>query len=370
MQYKVTHLTSAHPRFDTRIFFKECKSLSLKYDVTLIVSDGLGEQVEDGIKILDVGKAKNRFERFFLIGKKILNKAISLNSDCYHFHDPELIPIGLKLKKLGKKVVFDIHENISLQIKDKSYIPYYLRGIVSFCYKHYEKFTINKFDILILAENSYFAYYKELNSNIEIVLNMPDIEKLNKFINYNRNKNEIFYIGGISKDRGLDVNLDALRILNKETPDVFLHYIGPLYGMNKIDIKLDDIKDNVKFYNSLPLSTALNYSINSKVGLSILKPISNYKLSYSTKIFEYMAIGLPVVTSNFDIYVDIIEKYGCGICVNPNDPNDISIAIKKIMNDTELAKSMGRNGRKIVESKFNWSNEKIKLYDVYTKIFN
>lgn len=370
MKIKIVHLTSVHPRYDTRIFFKECIALKNMIDCefSLIVADNLGNEVKDGINILDVGKVNGRINRFINTTKNILNKALEIDGDIYHFHDPELIPIGLKLKKKGKKVIFDIHENIALQILDKDYIPNFLRKIISNLYRKYEVMNLNKFDALVLAEHSYSNYYEKLNKNIEIILNMPDIEPLKEFISEERNKNEIFYIGGISNNRGYDVTIDALKILKEKIPDIFMHYIGPysekLINPNEIN-RLDK---NLKLYGRIPLYIGLRYSKHAVVGLSVLKPIGNYTKSYSTKIFEYMALGLPVITSNFELYKNVIEKYNCGICINPLDSNELSDAIEYIIKHPEIAKEMGSNGRRIVAEKFNWSIEKEKLKELYLKI--
>ena len=105
---KITHLTSVHSRYDTRIFLKECSSLAKinNYEVSLIVADNKGNEFKNCVSIYDAGKLPGRVNRMFKTTKNILQKAIELNSDIYHLHDPELIPVGLKLKKLGKKVIF------------------------------------------------------------------------------------------------------------------------------------------------------------------------------------------------------------------------------------------------------------------------
>ena len=104
----ITHLTSVHPRYDTRIFLKECTSLAKKYQVNLVVADGKGDEVKNGVSLYDVGKESGRLNRILKTPKKILKKAIDLDSDIYHLHDPELVFIGLELKKIGKIVIFDL----------------------------------------------------------------------------------------------------------------------------------------------------------------------------------------------------------------------------------------------------------------------
>lgn len=367
---KITHLTSAHSRYDTRIFLKECVSLAKveHYEVSLIVADGLGDEEKNGIHIFDVGKLDGRLNRIFRTTKNVLAKARELDSNIYHLHDPELIPVGLKLKKLGKKVIFDVHENIALQIKDKEYLNYILRYVLSYFYEKYEKKSLKKFDMLVLAEDSYVEYYSKLSNSLTVILNMPDIEPLKKFQVDNREKNGLFYIGGISNGRGLDVTIEAIKIVKEGLPEIYMHYVGNTYNNVLEEIDMTTIQNNIKFYGPMPLFEGLEISKKAKVGLSILKPIGNYTRSYSTKVFEYMAIGLPVITSNFELYKDIVERHYCGLCVDPLDPKELAEAITYIINHPKEAKQMGENGKKVVQERYNWIIEEKKLFAIYQEL--
>jgi len=149
---RIAHLTSVHPRYDTRIFLKQCRSLAdAGFSVSLVVADGKGDEIISNISIFDVGKPKNRLDRMLSITRRIWSKANNLDCDIYHLHDPELIPIGLKLKKRGKKVIFDSHEDISKQILGKHYLNPLVRKIVSAVYAVYERSVLKKYDLLIAA---------------------------------------------------------------------------------------------------------------------------------------------------------------------------------------------------------------------------
>ena len=98
----IAHLTSAHPRDDIRIYRKMCCSLATRYQVSLVVADGKGNETTDtGVKVVDVGRLTGRIARMTKTVKKVFQRALALNADLYHLHDPELIPVGLKLRKKG-----------------------------------------------------------------------------------------------------------------------------------------------------------------------------------------------------------------------------------------------------------------------------
>ena len=113
---------------------------------------------------------------------------------------------------------------------------------------------------------------------------------------------------------------------------------------------------------------ALEMSKKCHVGLSILLPIDNYLESYSTKIFEYMAIGLPVITSDFELYRKVIEKHKCGFCVNPNDPVELANKIEYFTTHSSAILEMGKNGIAAAKTHYNWKRQEEKLIKAYSKV--
>ena len=154
---KIIHLTSAHSRYDTRIFVKMFSSLANQgHDVSLIVADGKGDEIKSGVKILDVGLVTNRFYRFFFTILKVYTKAIKLNAKVYHFHDPEILLISWMLKLNSQAdIIYDVHENVKKDILGKAWIPLFFRRFISVLFVLIEKLALKFIDYIIIAEDSY-----------------------------------------------------------------------------------------------------------------------------------------------------------------------------------------------------------------------
>jgi len=127
-KFKVCVITSAHPALNTRPFYKEAISLVKEgYDVIMIAQHNKNEVV-DGVKIIALPKPKNRFYRMFVTTLNVFRLALKQKANVYHFHDPELIPIGLLLKFFTKaKVIYDVHEDYEAKILNKNWISSYFR---------------------------------------------------------------------------------------------------------------------------------------------------------------------------------------------------------------------------------------------------
>ncbi|MEA3315003.1 MAG: glycosyltransferase family 4 protein [Campylobacterota bacterium] len=365
MQTKITHLTSAHPRYDTRIFIKMCSSLAKieNYKVSLVVADGKGDESKNDVDIVDIGaKSGGRISRMTTTVKKVYEKAKELNSDIYHLHDPELIPIGLKLKKLGAKVIFDAHEDLPKQILGKHYLNRFTKTILSKSVSFYEKYSLRKFDYIITATPYIRDKFLKINTNSEDINNFPILDELLSDVEYKNRKNQICYIGALTQERGIkeivksmEYDLDtslviAGKFFDKNIEDEVKNY----KGWEKVDFKGFVGRDEVK-----------KILENSKIGLVTLYPIINYLDALPVKMFEYMASGVPVVSSDIELWKDIVNYTKCGLCVNPLEPKEIAKAIEYILTNSKEAEKMGQNGKKAVIEKYNWGVEENKLFNVY-----
>lgn len=366
MNKKVCHITSAHSRYDVRIFVKECVSLAKNgHDVTLIVNDNDPDEISEGVKIISTKfKPKNRLERFFNSKKLLLSKALEVDADIYHLHDPDLLPLGNKIKKMGKKVIFDSHESVPDQIMDKPWIPKMLRGCIAKIYTIYEKNSLKNYDSVISVTPYIVERLFKINANTVMVTNYPIIDFESKVSR--EPNNSICFAGGINEQWCHDKIIKAIErvdeveyILAGVSTKEYMDLLQSLSGWNKVNYVGKVPHQEVKnIYSKSSVGMALNYSNQAK-GEGTLG---------NTKLFEFMEVGLPVICTDYRLWKEVVEGNNCGICVNPNDIDEITKAIRYILDNPKEAKIMGENGRKAAVEKYNWSTQEEVLLDLYGKL--
>lgn len=367
-------ITSVHPVFDTRIFFKEAKTLvNANYDVSLIAQHD-EDEIVDGVKIFALKKQSNRFLRIFILAKQAYDIAFKQNADIYHFHDPEFLPWAEKLrKKTGAKVIYDIHEYVSGQILNKEWIPKFFREPVSKLYQLIEKRLLPSIDWVIFAEDSYPKLYKGYG-NVSVVRNYPLVSKelLKNKVKIQYNFPKLVYVGRVSRERGIFEIIDVTKSLKDKFRNISLNIIGPISDNIKMEVKNKisrlNLNQSINLLGQIPHPEALKIIAEANIGLCILYPIPNYIRSLSTKLFEYMIVGLPVVTSNFPLWKEIVEGNDCGLTVSPLALKEISEALEYLIEHPEEARKMGENGRRAVIEKYNWETEGKTLIETYRKL--
>jgi len=380
---KICHLTTVHPPFDTRIFHKEAKSLAKAgYLVTLIAKHDKEETI-DGVKILPLKTPRNRIVRMTKTLLECYRKAVKVDADLYHLHDPELIIVGWLLERRGKKVIYDVHEDYVTSIKQKNYLPSFVRNPLAKIIGLIEKVSSKLFDVIIAEK-----YYKERFNQGVMVLNYPVFDNINNDLHNNNKEHSItkidlykqnwgklhwlIYTGSITEDRGAINHTNILNITNQ----VGVYFVGKCSEKlaNKMLKIAEESRENliiegVGYYVSRETIDSRYKENNWLAGLALFPQTPHYYRKELTKIFEYMKNGIPILCSNFPAWKELIDETGCGIIVDPSNLIEIKEAIEWLIEHPKDRKEMGYRGRKAIEDKYNWSIEEKKLFALYEKIF-
>lgn len=361
---RIVHVSSAHPRHDTRIFVKQCQSLAAAgHQVDLVVADGQGEQVQAGITIHDVGRSSGRIGRMLGAAWRVVRLARALKADVYILHDPELLPLALLLKAFRfervPKVVFDSHEDVPVQIMAKPYLPKALRAAVAACYGLLQSLVCRRLDGVLAATEVIRDKFLPIQANAIAIHNFPSLDEFSQAVQVPNAQSEVCYIGGISNIRGAVEMVQALSLL---PGTVRLNLAGPAPD-SELAQQLKNLPgwrqvNDLGLQNRQGVQSTLERSV---AGLVVLHPTANYLESLPVKMFEYMAAGLPVIASNFPLWKPIVSGLGCGLCVDPMDPHSIAFAIEQLVQNPERAREMGQRGRQAVLHTYNWGVEEQKL---------
>lgn len=368
MGKKVCHITTVHPANDTRIFIKECQSLSQSgYEVFLIAPETSMPLANVSVNIKFIPKEHGRFLRLIRGQWHALKEALKLKASLYHFHDPELILMGLILKLMGKKVIYDVHEDLPRQILTKGWLPLWSRKIVASIAEFIEWVGTKFFDGVIvvtpLIQKRFLSHKTILVQNFPIQGELASVETKNY-----ANRHPYFaYIGGITTIRGISEMIKAIEHIESTHVKLML---GGKFSPESLYEQVKSLKGwkKVQYEGFVSRGKVVQILEEARAGLVLFHPVPNHISAQPNKLFEYMSASIPVIASDFPLWRQIIEGAQCGLLVNPLCPQEIAEAMEWILNHPNEAEKMGKNGLKAVQSTYNWEKENEKLLAFYKKL--
>ena len=369
---RICHMTSVHSAADPRIFYKECRSLAKAgFEVTVIGPHPV-DATKDAVRIRAIQKDAARLTRMTRTVWRLYSVAREQDADIYHFHDPELIPVGLLLRAKGKRVIYDIHEDLPKDVLSKPYLPQWSRGLISSAMNFVERIACGRFSGLVTVTPSIANRFQKINQRTIVVHNYPYVEELvhgAPSSSWKSRNQSVAYIGGIMIQRAIREMVTAMSLL-PESLAANLELAGPelLTEEESCEIRAHSGWKHVHHHGFVDQPSAFRILRSVRAGLVLFHPEPNHFESMPQKIFEYMGAGLPVIASDFPLWRQIIGESGCGIFVDPTNPAEIARAVHHVLTHPTEAEEMGKRGQAAVLDRFNWSTEARKLVDLYNQI--
>lgn len=354
---KYCFLVGCFRRDDPLIFERQGLSLANNgFDVTIVICDKSTDEIVNGVKIASCHFVpRTRLQRYTIVRKLLLKKALEINADIYQLSEPFLFPLASILKKkYNKKVVFNMRE---------AYLNVYKTsngGLLSINARHvlaslFFKKYLPVFDVIILSTDGIKNDLRHIRTKrIEVIYNFPVVDKDFSLSEkeYLSRSDEVCYEGTVYKISRQETFFSAL----SKMPNVKYHIAGVIeYGYRKF-IMANPYWKCVEFSGRFR-KDELPKIFSSATISNVIRDTSCSVMSGSygiLKLFESMEYGLPILCERNDINEKITTEYHCGICVNPNDVNEIHSAIKYLVENKNESYKMGQNGRRAVLEKFNW----------------
>ncbi len=383
--YRICHLTNVHHLFDQRIFYKEAQSLvAAGYDVT-ILGPGPATLSGDhaGVHVVTIPPPASVVGRLANLWR-LLHKVLDSDAHLVHFHDPELLPVGLALRLMGRRVVYDCHENFPQTAYVRRWVPKGLRrplALVIDCVECGVARLLSGVLGVVDEQGSRFGHRPFV-----AVKNFPRLEWFKESVADTSSRHdllpdsrlapcELLHIGSLSYDRGSQFLLDVMSELGRTHPHVRLRTVGPFH--TEVDrIAFERRAQELGVWDRIDCcTTKVPYDelgaliAQHRIGLIPGQvSVKNLTPFVPTKLFEYLACGLPVVASSLPSIRGFYEQGDWGILADPSQPCEHAAAIRQLLDDEPEAIAKGRRGRCLVEERFNWSNEADRLLDFYDRV--
>ncbi|MGH2536672.1 MAG: glycosyltransferase family 4 protein [Candidatus Promineifilaceae bacterium] len=373
---RVCVLSSVHIALDNRVFYREARSLQAAgYEVTVIAIHARNETV-DGIQVLGLPR-RPRWQRpasWWML----LRKALASRADVFHFHDPELLMLTPWLRLLaGRPTIYDVHESYPEFIRLKEYLPGWLRPALVWLVRWLEPALARLQSGLIFSDDQIAAAFAHVSRPKTTLFNYPGRDFIRDGLAATQAAGAkqpiVLYLGGMEPNRGAKLVLNAFTRVLAERPDARLWLVGhfappELEGDMRGQAEALGISHALEMTGRVPFERIGEYLSQAMIGWISWEAAPKNQKNVPTKLFEYMAYGLPVVSSDLPSTRPYVRQGRSGCLAPAGDPAAHAAAILSLMNDPAGAQAMGRLGLQLVASEYSWEQMEPKLLKLYREV--
>jgi glycosyltransferase involved in cell wall biosynthesis len=362
----VVHVSSVHPWTDNRIHYRECASLAeAGYRVTLVAVESTVDAPRDKVEVITIPRLP-RLRRVVVSTARAVRIALRTGGDVFHFHDPELVWAVPLLRIMGKKVVYDAHEDLPVQVVSKPYVNRLARPFIVGV--AHVLVAVARLSTHIMAATEAIAE-RFPRRKTSVVHNYPPlrIEEAEAPTPESRTRGVVF-AGGISSGRGAEVMVAA--VADPAYPaDWPLTLAGTMSSALQSELESQPGWQRTTFLGQIPPVAARDLLLDSRVGLVLLQDTQAHRDALPTKMFEYFAAGVPVIASDFPLWRTIVIEHDCGLLVDPASPSEVAAAVRRYADDPGLLRRHSLNARRLAVEKLNWSSEADVLLAAYGELW-
>lgn len=377
---RVCHL-SVHIPFDQRVFHRACRSLALAgYDTHLLAQLDEDKAIVEGVhlhSIEELSGPKLRIQPKRRVARWWRSERIArqLKADLYHLHAVELIPLGLWLKlRFGAVVIYDSHEDNVSYVAQKYYLPRLARMMLASLTLVLEWLAGHMFDCIVTADEGVADIYRTRYKakRVQVVHNFPraDLFVMSGIDKSVEEQFDLVYHGTIPRYH-LEVAFSVAEQLRARNVSARWLLFGscPELAWAHIELERRGLTGLFVIENHrIPHEQVAARIRQAKIGIIPLPDLPKFQHNIPTKLFEYMALGMPVVLSDLPPSRPFVGDGKCAIMVRPDDLDAYADAITRLLEDPALRQEMGRVGQQRVRERYNWDIEVQGLLSLYADL--
>jgi glycosyltransferase involved in cell wall biosynthesis len=361
-----------HRADDPRIFERECRSLADHgYDVGYLCPEAPHEERHDGVLLLSL-PARPRAQRL-LYWPDILRAVRRVAPAIVHVHDPELLALAPLLRRLGSRVVYDMHEYVAQSIRGKYYIPPALRPLAARAAGAAERILAARVDGAAAVVSRQF---EALSSRPAQRVLLPNYPRFSRFAEPHAvaelaadPRLKLVHIGTLSPGRGVSMMLEAVRLAG----DGCVLYLGGVFpdAGYEAEVRAElagELGSRVRLLGRIPPARLPDYLAAADVVWAAETGTPQYLLpANSTKLFEGMASGLAVLTSDLPGRGDVVQSVRCGLAVPPTLEGHCAGLLELLGHRGQLREA-GKRARQAVSERFSWEAIEDDFLEFYERV--
>jgi glycosyltransferase involved in cell wall biosynthesis len=369
---RVVTVTSLHSDFDARIW-RYAKLIASFAESHLVcpwrIPNGT---VLEGVKLHTFSPATSRITRvvnFAGVMKRLL--PLLPKADLIHFHDIDLLPFMIPLSAF-KRVIYDVHENYADEMLKREWIPRLLRrplhDVVLLAHAGASR-TIGNIVLVVPDQLAEFRTAKK----IALIRNYASEERAQEAADdYLSREPSVICTASQYPSNGSWLLLDIAERLLVRAPNVSVLVVDRFMSESFRSEILESVErralTNVRLLPNVTPTRIMEHLNRATIGIiPALNLPKNFK-ALPTKLFEYMAAGIPVAASGHPHTAAVLEDAACGVCCDPDSPESFVEAILRLTADPNAARAMGAAGQSAFLDRYTWESQHTALTSYYERI--
>ncbi len=346
---RVVVCTIVHHPADARIYHRQIRALlDAGHEVTYIapveLTDFHPERGRPSLHLTAVPRASGRRRAGAIKAARSALAGHAAGADLMLVHDPELL-LALPPRRRRPPVIWDVHEDTAAALSTKPWLPRPLRPPAALAVHAAERMA-ERYVHLILAERGYVTRFARRHPVVPNTTYVPDVPAPPD------GGRRVVYVGHLSPDRGCAELVELARRLRPH--GITVELIGAADARARAQLGPAQEAGLLRWHGFVPNDRAMPMLDGALAGLSLLHDEPNFRHSMPTKVVEYMARGVPVVTTPLPAAAGLARDHECGFVVPFGDVGATAEAVLELDRDSSLRVKMGRRGHEAAYSSLGW----------------